>query len=60
MSSIILTAAGAMFAVPLVVMVAIAVAGADIPSLILWTGGWSMALGVVAGGIGAVIASAGG
>lgn len=60
MSNAILAIAGAMFSIPLVVMVAIAALGADIPSFILWTGGWSMALGVVAAGIAAIIGLVGG
>ena len=59
MSRAILIIAAAMFGVPLLIMVAIAVTGADIPSPMLSIGGWSMALGVVAGGIGAVIAAYG-
>ena len=60
MSNIILLVAGAMFAIPLVAMIIIAILLGDVPSPVLWVGGWSMALGVVAGGIGAVIAAYGG
>ena len=60
MSRAILTIAAAMFGIPLVIMVAIAVTGSEIPSFMLFVGGWSMALGVLAGGIGAVIAAYGG
>lgn len=60
MSNAILAIAGAMFSIPLVIMVAIAVLGADIPFFILWAGGWSMALGVVAAGIAAIIGLVGG
>ena len=59
MSGIFLSIAGAMFGVPLVVLLAIALVG-DIPSMILAVGGWSMALGIVLGGVGAAIALAGG
>ncbi len=60
MSNIILQIAGVMFGVPLVLMLVIAVTGNDIPSPILYVGGWSMALGVIVGGIGAVVARYGG
>lgn len=56
MSSAILTIAGGMFGIPLVVMLLIAVLGMDIPPFVLSVGGWSMALGVIVGGIGAVVA----
>ena len=51
-----LTIAGGMFGIPLVVMLLIAVLGMDIPSFVLSVGGWSMALGLIVGGIGAVVA----
>lgn len=60
MSRVILTVAGAMFGIPLLAMIIIAILFGDVPSFILWIGGWSMALGIVAGGIGAVIAAYGG
>ena len=60
MSSIILSIAAAMFAIPLVGMIIIALLFGDIPPPILWAGGGSMALGVVAGGIGAFIGGFGG
>ena len=60
MSRIILLIAGAMFGIPLVGMIVIAILLGDVPSSILWLGGWCMALGVIAGGIGAVIAGYGG
>ena len=56
MSSAILIIAGGMFSIPLVVMLLIAVSGMEIPPFVLSVGGWSMALGVIAGGIGAVVA----
>ncbi len=56
MSSAILTIAGGMFGIPLVVMLLIAVSGMEIPPFVLSVGGWSMALGVIVGGIGAVVA----
>ena len=60
MSTIIMSIAGVMFGVPLIAMIIIAVLMGDVPPSILWVGGWSMALGVIAGGIGAVIAAYGG
>lgn len=60
MSRIIISIAGAMFGIPLVLMIIIAILFGDVPSFILWLGGWIMALGVVAGGIGAVMAMYGG
>ena len=60
MSSAILAIAGIMFGIPLVVMLVIATLMGDVPSFILWAGGWSMAFGVIVGGIGAVMALAGG
>ena len=56
MSSSILTIASGMFGIPLVVMLLIAVSGMEIPPFLLSVGGWSMALGIVVGGIGAVVA----
>ena len=55
MSTIIMWIAGGMFGIPLVGMIAIAIFLGDVPSSILSIGGWSMALGVVTAGIGAVI-----
>ena len=60
MSGIIISIAGAMFGIPLVLMLGIAITGTDIPQLVLSVGGWSMALGLVTGGIGAVLALMGG
>ena len=57
MSQVFLTFAAAMFSIPLVIMLGIAVTGNDIPSIILSLGGWTMAFGVILGGIGAVIAA---
>ena len=59
MSGFLFSVAGGMFGIPLIVMTAIAVVGADIPSTILTFGGWSMAFSVILGGIGAVFALAG-
>lgn len=58
MSNVVLFIAGAMFGIPLVTMLLIAII-TEIPSPILFFGGWSMALGVVTGGIGAVMSAAG-
>ncbi len=58
MSNAFLTIAGAMFGIPLVIMLLIAGLGGDIPPFVLGAGGWSMALGIIVGGIGAVIALA--
>ena len=60
MSSVFITIAGAMFSIPLVVLLGIAITGADIPATVLFVGGWSMALGLITGGIGAVIGLLGG
>lgn len=54
MSDSFLFIGGAMFIIPLFLMLAIAIFG-DIPSQILFVGGWSMALGVVTAGIGAAL-----
>lgn len=55
MSIAILTIAGAMFGIPLVIMLFIALIGLEIPSSVLSVGGWSMALALILGGIGAVM-----
>ena len=60
MSSVFIAIAGAMFGIPLVVLLGIAITGTDIPSTVLFVGGWSMALGLITGGIGAVIGLLGG
>ena len=59
MSSSILSIAGAMFGIPLILLTLVAIIG-DIPPLMLWAGGWSMALGIILGGIGAVVSWYGG
>lgn len=56
MSGIVFSIAAAMFGLPLLLMTAMAVAGVDIPAMLLSTGGWTMAFGVIVGGIGAVMA----
>ena len=56
MSSAILTIAGGMFGIPLAVMLLISGLQMEIPSFVLSVGGWSMALGIIVGGIGAVVA----
>lgn len=57
MSRIIFLVAAPMFSIPLVVMIVIAMLLGDVPSSILWLGGYTMAL---AAGIGAVVAAYGG
>ena len=53
MSTAILTIAGAMFLVPLTILVIIAgIRAGDIPSPLLTIGGWSMAFGLIIGAIG--------
>ena len=58
MSSTIFTIAAAMFGIPLVLLLAIEILG-EIPSPILFVGGWSMVFGIIVAGIGAVIALGG-
>ena len=58
MSNAIFTIASAMFGIPLVLLLAIEMVG-DIPSPILFVGGWSMVFGIIIAGIGAVIALGG-
>ena len=60
MSGFILSMAAGMFGVPLVLMLAFAILGGDVPSFLLWLGGWLMAFGVILGGIGAFISAGGG
>ena len=60
MSGALLIIAGLMFGIPLILMVVIAATGGDIPSNLLFFGGWSMAFGVITGAIGAYLGSAGG
>ena len=55
MSGTIISVGGLMFMVPLVLMIFIAAFG-EIPGFVLSFGGWSMALGVITAGIGAVMA----
>ena len=59
MSGQILTVAGAMFMVPLVVMFAVALLG-DIPGWMLHFGGWTMAFSLIVGAIGIFIGMNGG
>ena len=56
MSNIFLSIAGAMFGIPLIFLLAIAIIIGDVPSPIMFVGGWSMALGVITAGIGAAMA----
>ena len=58
MGSALLTIAGGMFGIPLAVLILIAVLPGDIPRFILSAGGWSMALGIILAGIGAVVSAA--
>ena len=50
---------GAMFLVPMILMLAIALIGMDIPGIILRVGGWSMVLGLITTGMGAFMALVG-
>ena len=59
MSGQILTVAGAMFMIPLIVMIGIALVG-DIPGLLLFIGGWSMAFSLIVGAIGIFVGMNGG
>ena len=53
MSATILTIAGAMFLIPLAILVITAgVTAGDIPSPMLVVGGWTMAFGVIVGAVG--------
>ena len=60
MSETFLYIAAAMFLVPLVIMVGIALTGTDIPASILSLGGWSMAFGLIVAGVGAFLNLTGG
>ena len=60
MSGIMLSIGGAMFGIPLVGMVGIAILLGEVPGPMLFVGGWSMALGVITAGIGAVFSIIGG
>ena len=59
MSKTILSIAGGMLVIPFVILSAIEITGNAIPFQVLFTGGWIMALGVIAVGIGAVVAAYG-
>ena len=59
MSGQILTIAGAMFLIPLLIMVAFALV-TDVPGLMLYIGGWSMAFSLIVGAIGIFIGMNGG
>ena len=54
MSGQILTVAGAMFMIPLVLMLGIGVAG-DIPGRVLFYGGWSMVFSMIVAAIGVFV-----
>ena len=56
MSGAILSLAGAMFMLPMLLMLVVVLAGFDIPSFLLRVGGWSMALSALVAGLGAVFA----
>ena len=60
MSGAFISIGGAMFGLPLLILLAIALAGADIPTLLLSVGGWSMAFGLIVAGIGAFLNLSGG
>ena len=59
MSGLILTAAGAMFMIPVLTMVAFALV-ADVPGPLLFFGGWTMAFSLIVGAIGVFIGMNGG
>ena len=59
MSGQILTIAGAMFLIPLLIMVAFALV-TDVPGPLLFFGGWSMAFSLIVGAIGIFIGMNGG
>ena len=54
MSGQILTVAGAMFMIPLILMLGIGVAG-DIPGRVLFYGGWSMVFSMIVAAIGVFV-----
>ena len=54
MSGQILTVAGAMFMIPLILMIGLEVVG-DIPGWILFFGGWSMAFSMIVAAIGVFV-----
>ena len=59
MSGQVLTVAGAMFMIPLLAMLGIAIVS-EIPGWMLFIGGWSMAFSVIVGAIGVFIGMNGG
>ena len=59
MSGLILTAAGAMFLIPMLIMVAFALV-TNVPGPLLFFGGWSMAFSLIVGAIGIFIGMNGG
>ena len=59
MSGLILTAAGAMFMIPVLTMVAFALV-TDVPGPLLFFGGWTMAFSMIVGAIGIFIGMNGG
>ena len=60
MSGMILSLAAGMFCIPLALMLVLAVFAGDVPSTLLWLGGWVMAFGIILAGIGALFAAGGG
>ena len=58
MSGAIITIGGAMFGIPLFLLLGIELVG-DIPPPVLKVGLWSMVLGIMVGGIGAALGLAG-
>ena len=60
MGRLFLTIAAAMFMLPLLLMLGIALLGPIYPPPILFYGGWSMALGMILAGIGAFMVLVGG
>ena len=60
MSGIMLSIGGAMFGIPMIFLLVVAILTGDVPGPMLFVGGWSMALGVITAGIGAIFSSFGG
>lgn len=58
MSNTIITIAGGMFIIPMVIMIGVAVVS-DIPGWLLFIGGWTMALSIIIGAIGIFIGMTG-
>ena len=54
MSSQILTVASAMFMIPIILLIGVAIVG-EIPEWMLFIGGWSMAFGVIVGALGVFV-----